>query len=103
MSYQMVIPDILDLLGSPRAKKPQTTATSKVKWSHGTSKYENPLKKSKVPHTEVPVAIPVVLTWSPTPPLQASTVVAFEVGEGSFEPRFHICVCSSWREYPSIH
>lgn len=100
MCYQEVVPDILDLLGSPRAKKPQTTATSKVKWSRRTSKYENPSKKSKVPHSKVPVAIPVVLTWSLTPPLQASTVVASEVGEGSFEPCLHIRVCSLWRELP---
>ena len=62
--------------------------------------YENPSKKSKVPHAEVPMAIPVVLTWSPTPSLQASTVVASEAGEGSSEPPYHICASSSWRELP---
>nr|POE66727.1 hypothetical protein CFP56_64234 [Quercus suber] len=62
--------------------------------------YENLLKKSKVSHAEFPVDIPVVLTWSPTPPLQASTIVASEASEGSSKPHYHICVSSSWKELP---
>jgi len=92
MSYQRVIPDIVDLLGALRTDDLKVTsktahkAAAKAKRLRGGPQSEAQAKKSKTTQTKVPTAITMVATRNPTPPLEIVDVKESQVGEGPSEP-----------------